>query len=134
MTINKDSVNDIVVTVTEQTTLSVPVHYLFELTFQDTKKSFYFIAQNTSTFTGRYDEFSITEMIGGNPLIGEINLPEGDFKYNIYQQASATNLNPALTISALFYKYVETGRGTVFAATVLPTEYTGAITSNTSYA
>lgn len=132
--INKGNINDVVVTVTEQTTLSAPVNYLFEFIFQGTKAKYYFIAQNTSTRTGRFDEFSITEMTGGNPLIGQISLPQGDFIYNIYQQTSSTNLDPDLTAPSTFNAYVETGRGTVLSTATLPTQYTGSTISNTSYA
>lgn len=47
-----------------------------------------------SLYTDRYNEFVITEMVGGDPLLGEIELLEGDFKYTAYEVAAPTLITP----------------------------------------
>lgn len=132
MILQKNQINDVVVTVTEQVTLSSPF-FLFEFASDSTNLKFYCIAANTSTFTGRFDSFNITDTSSPNPLTGEVSLPEGEYKYTIYQQASSTNLDPANTSAALYQDYLEIGKTLVQDVSVDPTEYAGAETTNTSY-
>jgi len=93
--INKDSVNVLIFTLREKTTISNPT-YLFEFKNESTKEYKYCIMANTSTNTNRYDKFSFTEGVD-NALSGSLILKGlGFWTYCVYQQSSATNLDPIL--------------------------------------
>jgi hypothetical protein len=88
--------NIVILTLTEKVTLSSP-KFLFVFKNDVTNVSYYFIAADTSSYTYRYNKFSITEMADGNPLIGQIQLSEeGFYGYTVYEQESSSNLDPAL--------------------------------------
>lgn len=92
--INKNSVNNTILTLSEKTTLSNVV-YLFEVINDQTKDNIYFIAQDISANKERYNEFNITDNITENHLTGIVNFPlKGFSKYNVYEQTSTTNLSP----------------------------------------
>lgn len=122
MNINRGEINEVPVTVTEMTTLSAPVYYLFEFKPRIGIPA-YCIGTNTSTHTGRYDLFLIEETDSPDPLIGQVSLPSGDYTYTIYQQSSSTNLDPTNTTPAEFFDYVETGLLTVYGTEETITEY-----------
>lgn len=87
--------NKVALTLSEATTLASPV-YLFELINNQTFEKFYFIAQDTSSFTYRYNLFEIVVKTNPNPLEGEVDLTIGEeYRCNIYEQLSTTNLDPA---------------------------------------
>jgi len=95
ITINKASVNTVVLTLTEKVTLSAPYYFLFSFTSQTTFDTVNFIAADTSLFTDRYNEFSITETTNPNLLNSQCELnPKGFWNYKIYAQSSSTNLVP----------------------------------------
>jgi hypothetical protein len=97
--------NTVVLTLTEKCTLSAPV-FLFEFSNDESKGKQYFIAADTSAFTYRYNQFVITEKSDPDNLQGEVSLPlSGYYHYTIYEQSSATNLDPNNTVSI-----VETGK------------------------
>jgi hypothetical protein len=92
--IAKDTVNAVYLTLTEKVTLSSP-KFLFVFQNDITNVYYYFIAADTSSYTYRYNKFSIEEKEDGDPLLGEIELPEtGFYNYTIYEQESSTNLDP----------------------------------------
>ena len=92
--INKNTVNNNILTLSEKTTLS-NVIYLFEVINDQTKNNIYFIAQDISINKERFNEFNITDNIIETPLTGVVNFPlKGFSKYNIYEQISTTNLSP----------------------------------------
>lgn len=97
--------NVVVLTLAEKTTIANP-KYLFEFINNQTQQSYYCIASDTSLYTCRYNQFSITvQTTTPNPLLGQINIPLGDeYTYNVYQQTSSTNLNPSSAMGL-----VETG-------------------------
>jgi len=130
MTINKNAINDIVVTVTEKTTIDNPI-YLFEFFNKETKDFSYCISENTST-QDRYDSFSIEDTNTPDPLMGQVNLTTGEYRYKIYQQTSSTNLDPDNTTPAEFTDWVEQGVLDVFGTETSPSQYEGA-TTNTAY-
>ena len=107
--LNQNSSNRIIYTATENTTLTGTTYYLFELISDDTRTAKYFVPDNTSTNTCRYDESIITVSATTETLTGStvsIDLdPVGYGKYNVYQQTSATNLDPSLANGI-----VETGK------------------------
>lgn len=100
--INENSVNSSgPLTLSEKTTL-LNANYLFEVYNDMTNIYKYFIAQDISTNKLRYNEFIITENVTELPLVGQINLiTEGFYKYNVYEQASASNLNPTLALNLI---------------------------------
>jgi hypothetical protein len=89
--INKNSVNTCILTLSERTTLT-NVKYLFEFTNDSTKQTKTFLCADVSTNKLRYNEFLIEENTTENLLIGKVSLTIGDWKYNIYEQTSTTNL------------------------------------------
>lgn len=101
----------------ETATISNPT-YLFEFKDNQTKELIYFIAQDTSGYKERFNKFSITEKSSPNNLIGEVELVlNGQYAYTIREQASTTNLDPALSGAI-----VETGKVTVTdSEEVIPT-------------
>lgn len=97
MVIRKNTVNTCVFSLSERTTLT-PVYYLFEFinSQDDTIKTF--TCTDNSINKLRYNEFTIEETASENTLIGKITLDlAGSYLYNIYEQASSTNLDTALT-------------------------------------
>lgn len=99
--INENTSNTVILTLSEKTTLT-NVNYLFEVYNDMTNIYKYFIAQDISTNKLRYNEFIITETITEFPLLGQINLiTEGFYKYNVYEQASPSNLNPLLALNLI---------------------------------
>jgi len=74
-------------TLTEKVTISNP-KFLFYLTHRQTNKTYAFILSDVSTFTERYNKFSINE--------NTYDFFEGEYMYEIYAQTSSSNLNPSL--------------------------------------
>ena len=91
-----NTVNSVVVTLTELATLATP-YYLFEFIKDDTNETKIFTASNVSASKSRYDEFNITTTTGTENLLnGVIDLKtKGYYTYNIYEQVSSTNLDLA---------------------------------------
>ena len=96
--INKNANNTLILTLTEKVTIVSPT-FLFKFTNDITRESVLFISTNLSAYTDRYDKFLITETSGTiNASSGVINLnPTGFWKYEIFEQASTTNLLESLT-------------------------------------
>lgn len=114
--ITQGQANTVIFTGTEKVTISAPVYFLFEFINPQTNKSYYCTGTDTSLYSYRYNEFIITEKTSPNPLNGEISLAILDcYQYNIYQQNSATNLNPALAQGI-----VETGKCIVAPGSTTP--------------
>jgi|GEM_PF-1066173 len=115
----QNQTNNITVTLYENTTIVSPVYYLFQFINDDTNESVYCTATDISPNTVRYNNFDIT-LVDANsspapePTLGIITLkPSGSWKYNVYQQASETNIDPLLTGDL-----VETGRVSVIGDVV----------------
>lgn len=91
--INKNANNTLILTLTEKSSIANPT-YLFKFTNDLTRDSVIFISADLSAYTDRYNKFLITETSGTNNLTsGVITLnPTGFWKYEIYEQASASNL------------------------------------------
>jgi len=103
----KNQTNRVVVTASENVTLSAPVYFLFELISDDTKFAKVFTANDISNNICRYNEFLVEVTDGAEDLLnGVINLNiNGYYKYNVYQMSDATNLDIASTSGI-----VETGK------------------------
>jgi len=89
--INKNSANTCILTLSERTTLT-NAKYLFEFINDSTKENKTFLCADISTNKERCNEFIITENATENLLTGTVSLTIGDWKYNIYEQTSTTNL------------------------------------------
>lgn len=93
--------NVVVLTLNEKTTLTNP-YFLFEIKNKTNVIPYYFIAADVSLYPNRYNKFNIMEVTGTatpeNTLIGNILLSSnGEYEYRIFEQTSATNLNPGLS-------------------------------------
>ncbi len=86
--ISKGAVNELIVTVTEKTTIENPV-YLFVFDFKLGNQQVAFILPDTSLHTSRYNQFTFTEG-------GAKTLQVGTHYYRIFAQTSAVNINPDL--------------------------------------
>jgi hypothetical protein len=117
--INKNSSNEVVLTLSERTSITSPT-YLFEFINDSTKQTKVFISQDLSINKERNNLFNIIETATEVPLTGRVSLTIGDWKYNIYQQASTTNLVVA-NASGL----VENGRVEVKGIETDLNEFTG---------
>jgi len=92
--LNQDTTNNVVLTLTENVTLTGDTFYLFEFISDDTRYSKLFTTEDLSTNTCRFNQFNITVTDGAENLTGgTINLaPVGYYKYNVYQMSDPTNL------------------------------------------
>ena len=87
----------LILTLTEKQTLSAP-NYLFYFKSRATDKTKAFVLLNTadtSNFKSRYNSFSIAT----NSYFA--NYDSGEYVYEVYEQESTTNLDPALATSLL---------------------------------
>lgn len=105
--LDKETINRVIVTATENVTITAPVYFLFELINDNTKFAKVFTAADISTNICRYNEFLIEVTDGAEDLLtGVIDLNiNGYYSYNIYQMADPTNLDISLTSGV-----VETGK------------------------
>lgn len=102
--INKNTLNTVVLTLTETTQLP-NAYYLIEFISTITKENATCLPTDISTHTGRYNSFEIVERENANGIFGEVYLPhEGFYNYKVYAQLSSANLNPANAL-----ELVETG-------------------------
>jgi hypothetical protein len=87
--------NNVALTLSESTTISSP-YYLFQFINDTSLEEVCFIAADVSNFKERYNLFVI-QLVAKNAinlLNGQIYLSDnGYWSYNVYEQASATNLN-----------------------------------------
>lgn len=92
----KGNVNNVIVTLTENSTVSNP-YYLFMFTNQQTNVDYYFIATDNSSYKERYNLFTVIEKTSPNTLAGEVSLGnEGFYNYVVYQ-TSLTSLSGLTT-------------------------------------
>ena len=89
--INKNSSNEVVLTLSEKTSIVNPT-YLFEFINDATKETKLFISADYSNNKERFNIFNIIETSTEVPLTGRVSLTVGNWKYNIYQQTSTSNL------------------------------------------
>lgn len=103
--VNKNSTNNVILTLSEKTTLENVV-YLFEVINDQSGEAKYFIAEDVSPNPVRFNEFNLIENATENLLNGTFELQlTGFYTYNIYEQISTTNLDPLLATNL-----VETGK------------------------
>ena len=99
--INKNTTNTVILTLSEKTTLTNAV-YLFEVINDMSNAVKCFIAEDISENKLRYNEFEFIENATEDLLNCTFNLElSGFYKYNVYEQASTTNLNPLLALNLI---------------------------------
>ena len=119
--------NRLVFTAYEKGVLVNP-YYLFEFTKEDTSTSFYTIGTDISTYQERFNECLVYETTTPNPVNSEIELVTGIYRYNIYEQASSTNLSPTgLTLVDFGFLRV------IDSSVVNNVEYTGSTLTDVVY-
>ena len=127
--LNKNSTTGFVVTLYELSVLVDP-YYLFVFTSAQTKVSYYAIIADTSTNKKRYDQFTFVEGVN-DAVNGKLILGKGGYyTYEVYEQASATNLDPALASGI-----VEQGKMKLLDSTETPnfTQHTVTPSTNIVY-
>ena len=121
----KNSTNNVVVTLTENSTVTNPI-YLFLFTNQTSNVPYYFIGTDTSIYKTRYNKFSIVEKVGANTLNGEVTLGlNGFYNYKVYQTSLSNTSGLANAAAAVPYitKTVEVGVVDVVLDAQTTTEY-----------
>lgn len=105
-----DIAASLILTLTENVSINDP-YYLFVFTHVLTKQTVKFIkytGADESNYTQRYNQFTI------NPSVVFLNKPTGEWHYNIYEQASGTNTDVALSGAILEYGKLILDRATAF--------------------
>ena len=121
----KNSTNNVVVTLTENSTVTNPI-YLFMFTNQTSNVPYYFIGTDTSSYKTRYNKFSIIEKVSANTLNGEVTLGfNGYYNYTVYQTslANTSGLTTAADAVTFITKTVEVGVVDVVLDAQTTTEY-----------
>ena len=113
--INKAETKDWILTLTEKVTIS-PVYFLFSFTHRLTNTITNKILTDSSSYTERYNKFSVTE---GTTF----TLDAGEYLYKVYAQTSPSNTDPALA-----NELVEEGLLKVNIVYSNPEEYTPTLT------
>lgn len=102
--INKTASNTLIFTLKERQTLTSP-YFLFRFTNDITNAKQTVIMSDTSSYTDRYNSFTLIE--GTTVTLS----PEGFWKYEVWEQSSAVNTNPDLATTKL-----ETGTARVLSS------------------
>ena len=114
--IEKDSVNNFVLTLSETSTISNPYYlFLFQNEFNKDSQGFQWVGTDTSAYIERYNLFELTEGVDATFVIGQ-------FTYTVYESA-----NPIVIVDQAIDYYstlnvVEEGR-MVVAGVVTNTIY-----------
>jgi len=108
--IEKGEENKIVLTLTENSTLSNPNYlFVFENEYDTTVSPIELYLPDTSTATDRYNLFTLTE---GSATGDDVELTRGQFTYTIYEAVGVPS-----TVSDTTGDVVEEGRMVVSSAT-----------------
>jgi len=122
--INKGQSNIVTVTLKEKTTIA-NAYYLWEWISKASGEKKYCIQPvDLSQYLDRFNQFTITETATPNPIAGQVTLATtGEWTYNVYEQASSSNLSPTgKTI-------VESGMVKVIGTATTDTQYTRTVTT-----
>jgi hypothetical protein len=118
----KSAVNDVVVTLYENSTVTSPI-YLFKFTNQQTNVDYYFIAEDISAYITRYNRFEVEEVEDADTLNGEVSLGnEGFYNYTVYQTTLPNTDGLTTAADAVPYILKEVENGLVWVE--LPTQTT----------
>lgn len=108
--IEKDTTNKIVLTLTENSTLSSPFYlFVFENEWDMATEPIEIYLPDTSTATDRYNLFTLIE---GDGTGADLDLVKGQYTYNVYEASSIPS-----TVSDTTGIVVEEGRMVVSSAT-----------------
>ncbi len=111
----KGAVNQVTVTLTENSTLADPI-YLFKFVNQQTAVNYYFIATDTSQYKERFNEFEVEEKTGANTLAGEVSIGnEGFYNYYVYETSLSSLSGLSTAEDAVPYIVTEVENGLVWA-------------------
>ena len=91
--LNKNTNNTVVFTLTERVTLANPYFLVRMQSRASNVVKRFILASNQSSFTDRYDKFTITESTTELLTSGTVTLEQGQHFYKIYEQVSSTSLN-----------------------------------------
>lgn len=84
--INKGEANTIVLTLTENSSLSAPFYlFVFENEFETDVEPIELYLPDTSTATNRYNSFTLTE---GSGTGDDVELVKGQYTYKVYEAAT----------------------------------------------
>jgi len=89
--LTQDTANLVVITTTEK---GIASHYLFQFFNLATNESSYCVADDTSPYPERYNAFTITDVVNPTATDAEVDLATGEYKYFVYANSSAVNLDP----------------------------------------
>lgn len=125
--IEKNNVNNFVLTLTENSKLTNP-NYLFEFQNDFVLKSdpIYWTSQDISLYPNRYNQFQLTESTTGSTTGGTngiaLSLIGGQYTYKVYESTGTT-----LSVSATTGRIVEEGRMVVTIENLITTGITNNI-------
>lgn len=114
--ITRGVANTVILTLTERVTLTSP-KFLCRVKSRRTNEIKRFIlSSNSSSYTGRYDQFTITENDTDDLTNSQVKLLSGDWYYNIYEQSSTSNLDETQTNGTILesgiFRVLEDGSNT----------------------
>ena len=90
--IERNTTNEIALTLTEKGTAT---YYLFKFQSDNTEAVEYCVATDSSLYPERFNNFTITETSTPDNLNAEVELTtEGQWRYFVYANSSASNLDP----------------------------------------
>jgi hypothetical protein len=90
--ITRNSANTVALTLTEKGTAS---YYLFKFQSDNTEEVEYCVATDSSAYPERFNKFVLTEQTSPDNLAAQIELPtEGQWRYFVFANSSASNLDP----------------------------------------
>lgn len=90
--IERNSANEIALTLTEKGSAA---YYLFKFQSDNTEAVEYCVATDSSLYPERFNKFTITEQASPDNLNAEVELTtEGQWRYWVYANSSASNLDP----------------------------------------
>lgn len=104
ITLNKDTTNNIIFTLTEKSQLPTP-YFLFSFTNDSSGKQKLFNMTDLSGYQRRYNLFNLIESDSENLSAGTVTLQYGWGKYEVYE-----SITPTLEISGTTGRVLEEGR------------------------
>lgn len=118
--IAKNTSNTVVLTLNEKQTLTNP-DFLFEFVHDDTGEQKLFTTNDLSSYTDRFNKFTITDNTTEDEYNGTMDFQKGFHHYTIYEmtQGSPNDLDPDNAVSTL-----ETGKVYVEDTTNSDVEFT----------
>ena len=120
--LTKGQTEKVILTLKEKQTLS-GANFLFYFTSRVTDQNVAFVVLGSSDLSGFKDRYNAFDIVVNSHFA---NVPSGEFNYWIYQQASTSNLDPALATGL-----VESGQMSLKNSTEF--EYTTYNQTNNTY-